>query len=186
MVGLTWLLRELRAQVSRFGLALGVVSAGVAVLGLCLPIVDRAEVSGASPVGLDNALIGHREGWVLLALVSAALTLLGAYRRSRYGRPLVALLVIGVALAVPQLSDRAAAGPLLDPCSERSAVPAADHVCPVEQLFHIQNREPGYGFLIVELGAGGLIAAGLLLLLPAPAPQQRRRRVPGREAVVWL
>ena len=186
MVGLTWLLRELRAQLSRFGLALGVLSAGVVVLGLCLPIADGASSSGESPVSLDNALIGYGEGWLLLALISAALVLLGTYRRYRYGRPLVALLAVGIALAVAQQADRAGAGPLLDPCSERSAVAAADGICPVDQLYAIANREPGYGFLVVELGAGGLAAAGLLLLLPAPAPRPRRRRFAGREAVVWL
>jgi hypothetical protein len=183
---LTWLLRELRAQLSRFGLALGVLSAGVVVLGLCLPIVDRAGISGESPVALDNSLIGYREGFVLLALTSAALLLLGAYRRYGLARPVVALLVVALGIAIAQRSESVADGSLLDPCSARSAVPAGDHVCPVDQPFHVQNRNAGYGFLIVELGAGGLVAAGVFLLLPASVPRRRRKTVPGREAIVWL
>ena len=188
-----WLLREVRAQLVRFGLALGVLAAGIVILGTCLPLVDGgtrlgapARAYGSSPVSLDNALIRYQEGWLLFGTGAAALLLLAVYRRYRFGRVLVALLVIGIALAVPRLSDRAAAGPLLDPCSDRSAVRPADYACPVDQLFHVQSFEPGYGFLVVEIGAAGLAAAGLLLLLPSTAPRNRRWTVPGREAVVWL
>jgi len=53
-------------------------------------------------------------------------------------------------------------------------------------VFAVGNWEPGYGFIVLELGASGLAVAGLLLLVPSAAPKRRRRRIPGREAVVWL
>jgi hypothetical protein len=103
-----WLVRELRAQVSRFALALGVVACGVVAFGTCLPLVAGgtrlgapARAYGSSPVSLDNSLIRYPEGWMLLAIVVAALLLLGVYRRYRLGRPVVTLLAIGIALAVP-------------------------------------------------------------------------------------
>jgi hypothetical protein len=138
-------------------------------------------------VGVDNALIRFREGLLLVGLAAVALLMLGIYRRYRLGRPLIALRVVGIALVAGWLSARTATGPLLNPCSERSALTVGDYVCPTYgQLIYVSNWEPGYGFIVLELGALGLALAGLLLLVPSAAPKRRRRRIPAREAVVWL
>lgn len=188
-----WLLREIRAQLSRFALALGLFSVGVIAFGTSLPMIDSlgrpsgaSRISGESPVGLENAMIGYREGWFVVGIASAALLLLGIYRRYRYVRPVVAALVATLALTVAAVAGRAAAGELLDPCGERGpAGYLGVQECEIWPVGYAQ-REPGFGFAVVEIGAAGLALAGLVLLAPAPAPRPRRRRFAGRQDVVWL
>jgi hypothetical protein len=178
-----WLLRELRAQASRLGLALGVVSTGLIAVGTALPMTDEVlSYFRRSALGLDNALIAHAEGSIFVGLAAALIVVLLGYRLAGRLRPLLALAVVGLALATQSAATRVADGDLLHPCAYDPAL-CAMHV---DHPVGFQNLPTGYGFLVIELGAATAFVAGLLLLVPAAPPRRRRRRFAGREDVVWL
>jgi hypothetical protein len=186
-----WLLRELLAQVSRLGLALGVLSAGAILVAVCLPIYERFPplagpgVYSRSPVRLENSLIGYREGWILVGLLAVGLGLLFAYRRLGRLRPVAALALLGLGVMMLGASARFAEH---NPVGYCTVVPA-DAFCAPSYPFADARALPeasGYGFTLLDLGAAGFALSGLLLVLPAAVPRRRRRRFAGREAVVWL
>jgi hypothetical protein len=177
-----WLVREVRAQVTRFGLSLGVLSAALIVAGTGLPMIDAPLRSARSDsFGLDNALIAHLEGWLFVGFAAALALVLFGYRYAGPLRPLLALAVIGLGSATQWAVTRVAEGDLLDPCRLMA------NLCgPPDQLDAVRNWSSGYGFLVIELGAAAAVIAGFLLLVPAASPRRRRRRFAGREVVVWL
>jgi hypothetical protein len=177
-----WLFTELRAQLTRMGLGLGVFAAASIIVGTALPMVEeRRRVFGESPVGLDNALIAHREGWLLVALAAGIVLALAAYRVSGLLRPLVAIAIVALGLATDLAATRIADGPLLNPCTLEPVLCA-----PPDIPIAYQNRPAGYGFDVIALGSACAAISGVLLLVPAAAPRRRRWEVTGREHVVWL
>lgn len=193
-----WLAREIGAQLSRFGLALGLLSACVVVGGLCLPMIEAqieaqsrlgaqqltgSGLRGPSPVRIDNALIGYSEGWVVLGLAAGVVAVLALYRPAGRFSSLASLAIVGTGLSMAMTANHIAQSNLLHPCNER--VPGG-LLCDPTLAIGYQNLPTGYGFELIDLGALGVVGAGLLLLLPAAAPRRHRRTFAGREDVVWL
>jgi hypothetical protein len=188
-----WLLRELHAQVSRFGLALGVVAAALIVVGACLPLIERIPPGfggGAyseNPVRLENALIGYREGWFLIALAMTIVLMLLGYRRVRRLRPVVALLIAGIGATTILAGEHFAQHNPVDYCAVAPQALSCTYQPPPDWGVPIRVQLPAtYAFTVVDLGSSAAVLSGLLLLIPGVAPRPRKRAFVGREAVLWL